>query len=204
MNPFQPVCVGESNLMVTPLGLGCGPLASRFTDVQESEAVATVRWALQADVRLFDTAPLYGLGKSETRLGKAVQGVHRDSFVLASKVGRMLVPDDNAPLGEHINTPPLPAVFDYSYDAVMRSYESSLRRSRRATEGCRTAIPPRASGGAVDHPRQSLRSGTGRKCADGGLPNPFGILVRSEGPPPFAARGASPRRRGVNAYPSCR
>ncbi len=88
--------------------------------------------ALAAGVRLFDTAPLYGLGKSESRLGKALQGASRDSFVLASKVGRLLEPEDPEKLAtrevEFVDAPPLRAIFDFSYDGVMRSYEESLRR----------------------------------------------------------------------------
>jgi D-threo-aldose 1-dehydrogenase len=128
MDPFQQVSLGKSNLKVTRLGLGGGPLAGLFSDVPESQAVGTVRRALEAGVRLFDTAPLYGLGKSEMRIGAGLQGVNRDSYVLASKVGRMLVPDATPSEGEYINTPPLRAVFDYSYDSVMRSYEASLLR----------------------------------------------------------------------------
>jgi D-threo-aldose 1-dehydrogenase len=128
MNPFAPVSLGKSNLLITRLGLGCGPLAGLFSDVPESQAVSTIRRALQAGVKFIDTAPLYGLGKSEARVGKALQGADRSAFVLATKVGRMLVPDEKAPQGEYINTPPVRAIFDYSYDAVMRSYEASLRR----------------------------------------------------------------------------
>jgi D-threo-aldose 1-dehydrogenase len=128
MNPFEQVSLGKSNLVVTRLGLGGGPLAGLFTEVPEDQAIATVRWALQAGVRLFDTAPLYGLGKSEDRIGRALQGVDRDSYVLASKVGRILVPDETALQGEYVNTPPVRANFDYSYDGVLRSHEESLRR----------------------------------------------------------------------------
>jgi D-threo-aldose 1-dehydrogenase len=87
MNPFEKVSLGKSNLVVTRFGLGGDPLAGLFTDVPEGQAIATARRALQAGVNLFDTAPLYGLGKSEDRIGKALQGVDRDSYVLASKVG---------------------------------------------------------------------------------------------------------------------
>ncbi len=132
MNPFQHVSLGRSNLGVTPLGLGCGPLAGLFTEVPESQAIATVRRALEVGVRIFDTAPLYGLGRSESRLGKGLQGVNRDSYVLATKVGRILEPEDPEKLAtryvEFFDPPPLRAVFDFSYDAVMRSLEESLRR----------------------------------------------------------------------------
>ena len=132
MDPFQRVSLGRSNLMVTRLGLGAGPLAGLFTDVPEGQAIATVRRALKVGVRLYDTAPLYGFGKSESRLGKAFQGASRDSFILATKVGRILEPEDPAKLAtryvEFFDAPPLRAVFDFSYDGVMRSYEESLRR----------------------------------------------------------------------------
>jgi D-threo-aldose 1-dehydrogenase len=132
MNPFQPVSLGRSNLRVTPLGLGCGPLAGLFTEVPESQAIATVRRALEVGVRLFDTAPLYGLGRSESRLGKAFQGVDRESYILATKVGRILELEDPEKLAtryvEFFDPPPLRAVFDFSYDGVMRSLEESLCR----------------------------------------------------------------------------
>jgi D-threo-aldose 1-dehydrogenase len=132
MDPFKRVSLGRSNLMVTPLGLGGGPLAGLFTDVPEGQAIATVRQALKVGVRLYDTAPLYGFGKSESRIGKAFQGASRDSYILATKVGRVLEPEDPAKLAtrqvEFFNPPPLRAVFDFSYDGVMRSYEESLRR----------------------------------------------------------------------------
>jgi len=132
MNPFHPVSLGRSNLRVTPLGLGCGPLAGLFTEVPESQAIATVRRALEVGVRLFDTAPLYGLGRSESRLGMAFQDVDRHSYVLATKVGRILEPEDPEKLAtryvEFFDPPPLRAVFDFSYDGVMRSLEESLRR----------------------------------------------------------------------------
>src|ERR1035437_4984693 len=67
MDPFQKVSLGKSNLMVTRLGLGGGPLAGLFTDVPEAQSIATVQRAIAAGVKLFDTAPMYGLGKSETR-----------------------------------------------------------------------------------------------------------------------------------------
>ena len=132
MDPFRQVSLGKSNLVVTPLGLGGGPLAGLFTEVPESQAIAMVRRALELGVRLFDTAPLYGLGVSESRLGKAFRGAPRDSYVLATKVGRILKPEDPEKLAtryvEFFDPPPLRAVFDFSYDGVMRSHQESLRR----------------------------------------------------------------------------
>jgi D-threo-aldose 1-dehydrogenase len=130
MDPFQPTRLGKSNLMVTRLGLGGGALGELYTPVSEDQAIRTVRRSLEAGVTLFDTAPLYGRGKSETRIGKGLEGVKRDSFVLSSKVGRILERDESAKSEEDIfcNIPPVRLVIDFSYDGVMRSHEESLRR----------------------------------------------------------------------------
>src|SRR5207248_16715 len=81
-------------------------------------------------VRFFDTAPLYGYGESERRLGRALGGRPRDELVLATKVGRLLRADAPAdPNQEHWRgTPPLSAVFDFSRDGILRSFEESLAR----------------------------------------------------------------------------
>lgn len=82
--------------------------------------------ALESGVTLFDTAPLYGHGLSELRLGRALQGVRRDEFEVQTKVGRLLVPGEEASIFE--GTPPVHPVFDYSRDGVLRSVEASLQR----------------------------------------------------------------------------
>ena len=86
--------------------------------------------ALDLGLNLFDTAPLYGSGKSEERLGRALRDVPRDAYVLASKVGRLLVASDDERRHGSIfdNPPPFKPVFDFSYDGVMRSLEESLKR----------------------------------------------------------------------------
>jgi D-threo-aldose 1-dehydrogenase len=89
-----------------------------------------VEAALAAGIRYFDTAPLYGHGLGEERLGRALRGRLRDSFILSTKVGRLLEPgapgkDDSALF---IDVPPARIVYDYSYDGVMRSYGESRRR----------------------------------------------------------------------------
>ena len=103
--------VGKTAIRVPYLGLGTAPLPR----AEDAVAVATVERALAEGVNFIDTAPLYGNGRSERLLGTALRGVPRDSYVLSSKVGRLVVPDG-----------PLP--FDYSRDAVLRSFESSLER----------------------------------------------------------------------------
>ncbi|HZZ87814.1 MAG TPA: aldo/keto reductase [Caulobacteraceae bacterium] len=117
-------------LAFTPLGFGGAPLGNMHRVLAESEASATVRAAWDAGVRYFDTAPFYGHGLSEARIGAALAGEARDSFVLSTKVGRLLEPcaSGEEDSGIYRATPPFRIRFDYSHDAVMRSFEESLSR----------------------------------------------------------------------------
>jgi D-threo-aldose 1-dehydrogenase len=108
------------------IALGCAPIAGLYRDGGDEEATATVHAALRNGWRLFDTAPLYGHGQSERRLGRALQGVARDSFEVQTKVGRLLVPGEERSIFE--GTPPLRPVFDFSADGVKRSLDESLQR----------------------------------------------------------------------------
>lgn len=121
--------IGTTEVYVTRLGLGAGVIGGLFAEVSEGAAIATVRHALSLGINYIDTAPLYGHGKSEARLGLALEGVARDSFVLSTKVGRLLVPtQEQAESVWFKNLPALEPVFDFSYDAVRRSLASSLDR----------------------------------------------------------------------------
>lgn len=122
--------LGRSGVHVTRIGLGGGPIASLFTEVTEEHARATIDRAWDAGIRFFDTAPLYGHGLSEIRFGRALRGRPRDEFVIASKVGRLLVPLAPGECVESafVNHPPYRPVFDYSRDAIFRSVEQSLAR----------------------------------------------------------------------------
>lgn len=117
-------------LTLGPIGLGTAPLANLFTLVSEEDATQTVRRAHALGVRYFDTAPHYGNGLSEHRVGASLRGVERESFVLSTKVGRLLSPDARAPRDQHgyIGVLPFRQRFDYSYDGAMRSIEDSLQR----------------------------------------------------------------------------
>ena len=130
MNPLQKRTLGSSGLEVTRLGLGCASLGGLFGDIPDEQATEVVHRALDLGLNLLDTAPLYGSGKSETRVGAALKGIPRDSYYLATKVGRVLVPSAGAPAGQAIfeNAPPFDPVFDFSYDGIMRSLEDSLGR----------------------------------------------------------------------------
>jgi D-threo-aldose 1-dehydrogenase len=110
-SPLPTRQVGRTVLRVPILGLGSAPLHR----AEDAVAVATVERALAEGVNFFDTAPLYGAGRSEQLLGTALRGVPRDSYVLSTKVGRLIAADGNHP-------------FDYSRDAVLRAFEGSLER----------------------------------------------------------------------------
>ena len=84
--------IGRSALDVSRLGLGTAPIGDQFTRLERQDAEAVVTAALDAGVTLVDTAPWYGLGLSEHRVGGAVRERSRESVVLATKVGRVLRP----------------------------------------------------------------------------------------------------------------
>lgn len=129
MNPLDVKQVGTTELSVTRLGLGGAPLGGLSTDVGVKTAEDTVAKAHELGISYFDTAPLYGLGKSENYVGRALQAFLRDGFVLSSKVGRVLDPaDDQRDTESNVVPPPFKAVFDFSRDGVLRSIEESLQR----------------------------------------------------------------------------
>src|SRR5690349_26826 len=106
--------VGKTALTVPLLGLGTAPFSR---GVDEATAVETIGYALEAGARFIDTAPLYGAGRSERYVGSALRGVPRDSYVLSTKIGRVLPEEEGGEIG-----------FDYSRDAVLRSIDESLKR----------------------------------------------------------------------------
>jgi D-threo-aldose 1-dehydrogenase len=120
----------ESLLRSAPLALGAAPLGNLYNAITDAQAIDTVRRAFDGGVRYFDTAPHYGSGLSEQRIGDALRHVPRDAYALSSKVGRLLVPDEHAPADQHgyVQVRPFRQVFDYSYDATLRSISDSLRR----------------------------------------------------------------------------
>lgn len=129
MNPRERVRLGRTALTVTRFGLGTAPLAGLFQEVDEADALAVIERAWDAGVRFFDTAPLYGHGLAEIRLGKVLRQKPRDEFTLASKVGRLLRADVPPEPGQSFRgTPPVNPTFDFSHDGAMRSVEESLER----------------------------------------------------------------------------
>jgi D-threo-aldose 1-dehydrogenase len=118
------------------LGFGAGAIGNLYREIPDAEAAATVRAALDNGVRYFDSAPHYGFGLSEKRLGRSLGdagGVQQ--IVLSTKVGRVLLPTSATDLRTarqgFISPEPFESTFDYSYDGVMRSFEESRRRLGR-------------------------------------------------------------------------
>ena len=121
--------LGRTALTVTRFGLGTAPLAGLFEAVDEAQGIAVIERAWDAGIRFFDTAPLYGHGLAEMRLGKVLRQKPRDEFTLATKVGRLLRADVPPEPGQSWRgTPPVNPMFDFSYDGVMRSFGESLER----------------------------------------------------------------------------
>ena len=129
VHPLDKTEIGSTGLRITRLGIGGAPIGSLFRTVSDDDAVATVRRGLELGLNYVDTAPLYGHGVSETRLGRALLDIPRDSFILSTKVGRVLNPVDVTPSSPHFQSlPKMEPVFDYSRDGILRSLEESLKR----------------------------------------------------------------------------
>jgi D-threo-aldose 1-dehydrogenase len=129
--PLETFPLGGSGLRVSRLGLGTAPLGNLFTKVQEPDADATVDAALGAGITFVDTAPHYGLGVAERRLGRRLAQVPRDRFVLSTKVGRLVRPLEAGEMADpegFVATPAAKRVWDLSRDGVRRSLEESLER----------------------------------------------------------------------------
>jgi D-threo-aldose 1-dehydrogenase len=124
--------LGRSPVSVTSLSFGAAGIGNLYTAVTESQADATLEAAWEAGIRAFDTAPHYGLGLSEQRLGAALRHRPRDSYSISTKVGRILEPAAD-PRGDDLaNGFAVPAThrrrWDFSADGVRRSLDESLRR----------------------------------------------------------------------------
>jgi D-threo-aldose 1-dehydrogenase len=116
--------VGRTKLHVTTLGLGTATMGGTRIQVtrQQGEDIVTAAW--DAGVRFVDTAPFYGIGAAEHRVGDALRDKPRDEWVLGTKVGRLLRPTKEG----RIHPMPFDVIYDYSYDGIMRSVEDSYQR----------------------------------------------------------------------------
>lgn len=138
MKPFDKVLLRQSPeqqvkkqpVWLTRMGFGGAPVGNLYRALTEEEAQATLQAAFDSGIRYFDTAPQYGLGLSEQRIGRALARIGTNEITISTKVGRLLEdcePENVTPTG-FVDTPQKRAVYDYSYDGIMQSHESSLAR----------------------------------------------------------------------------
>ncbi len=124
--------VGKTKLEVTELGLGGAPMGGFRATIPDAEAVKLTDDGYDAGIRYFDTSPYYGYGRSELRMGAALREKPRDSYVLSTKIGRVMhamKPGEKPPADFRENgLPGFAPVYDYTYDGVMRSLEHSHMR----------------------------------------------------------------------------
>ena len=128
-DPAATRVIGHRGVTVSQLGIGTLPFGSYAKSDTDASIGAAFSALCGAGLRYFDTAPLYGLGVAEHRLGACLRSVDRRSLVLSTKVGRLLQPvaGDSAP-GVCSGASPFEIAFDYSYDGTLRSLEQSLQR----------------------------------------------------------------------------
>jgi D-threo-aldose 1-dehydrogenase len=130
------VRVGKTSLAVPRIGIGTAPLGNMFEALSDEQADAVLASAVGHGLRYFDTAPLYGHGLAEQRVGRAVAPLSRDEVFVSTKVGRLLQAD--APRDEsqfyqgepfYKDVPAVGPVWDFTYDGIMRSVEESFQRT---------------------------------------------------------------------------
>lgn len=122
--------IGRTALEVTQWSFGTAALGGLYRECPRDVAMATLQAAWDHGIRYFDTAPWYGLGLAERRVGDFLRDKPRSDVVLSSKVGRLLrpVPDGTVPDYSYVNPLSFDADYDYSYDGIMRSVEFSYAR----------------------------------------------------------------------------
>ncbi|WP_344873443.1 aldo/keto reductase [Nonomuraea antimicrobica] len=122
--------LGRSAVEVTELGFGGGPLGGLFAPLADDAAAEALAAAWEGGIRYFDTSPHYGIGHSERRIGEFLRQVPREQYVLSTKVGRLLLPQDPAGrMDEFFHVPATHRrVWDFSRDGIRRSVEDSLTR----------------------------------------------------------------------------
>lgn len=122
--------LGRTGLTVTALGLGTAPLGDIYEVLDDATAIATAEAAAKAGITLFDTAPFYGQGMAEHRLGTILRRQPRDSYVLSSKVGRWMkpAPQGRTKTSRFVGGLEFDVMPDYTYDGIMKSFEHSLVR----------------------------------------------------------------------------
>lgn len=122
--------IGKTPLAVTQFGFGGAAIGGLYRECPREAAMEALQAAWDAGLRYFDTAPFYGFGLSERRTGDFLRSKPRETYVLSTKVGRLLrpVPESQVPDHSYVNPLPFAVDYDYSYDGIMRSFEFSFAR----------------------------------------------------------------------------
>ena len=124
--------VGKTTLAVTTLGFGGAPIGNLYRSLSEQNALKTLSTAIKSGVSFFDTAPRYGAGLSERRIGDVLRSIAADQYVLSTKVGRLFRAKRDAKTDElrygFLSPMPFEPEYNYTYDGIMRSWEDSLQR----------------------------------------------------------------------------
>ena len=142
LDPSERIPLGRTGVHLTRLAFGGASIGGLFSDIDDEAAIETVRHAWDLGIRAFDTAPLYGYGASERRVGLALRDRPRDDFAVSTKVGRLVRAESDLPpgvdldrqrLGDrddayYVRHEPVRLVFDYSADGIRRSLDESLER----------------------------------------------------------------------------
>jgi D-threo-aldose 1-dehydrogenase len=172
---------------VGPLGFGASVLGNLYSAISDEHAQETLRTAISLGLRLLDTAPHYGFGLSEKRLGATLSGLDpTQQLIVSTKVGRKLAPRPDADLSRarqgFVTPEPYESEFDYTYDGVLRTYEASLRRLRRDRVDLLLAHDLGRLTHGEDHPRRFAEFVDGgyramRELRDGGAVGAIGLGV---------------------------
>lgn len=181
--------VGGTGLSVAELGFGSATLGNLYDPVSDADAQAAIAAGLEAGLRYFDTAPHYGRGLSERRLGDGLR--QQRDVTVSTKVGRLMTPD--ASIGDDrerdgFRSPmPFRMHYDYSHDGILRSHDHSLQRLGLARIDLLYVhdIGPRTHGGAAAHYWEQLTAGGGLRALDRlrteGVISGFGVGVNEIG-----------------------
>jgi len=144
--------------LLPPLGFGCAPIGNLYEAVSDDDAESALHEALGQGIRYFDTAPFYGYGLSETRLGRALAGRARRSFMVSTKVGRRIESSTKGASDDGFAVSGHRAIFDYSRDGVRRSIDASLARLQLDRIDILLLHDPGKVTHGADHPQILKRS----------------------------------------------
>ena len=127
---FQLSPVGQTSLKLPNLSFGAAPIGNLYKKIDDDDVHTLLHKVWDLGYRYFDTAPFYGFGLSERRIGDFLRTKDKESYILSTKVGRLLEPDSshNPDRNYYIDAMPFRVKYDYSYDGIMKSYEHSIQR----------------------------------------------------------------------------